>query len=114
MEEWEVASLRIRSWAHFSSVVFPAVSLWSGVSVSLHVPSQCGLDTATDSQLDEVKRTFLTSGSVKPVGGGPIVVSSGQRYSHVTAMRTQAANGRQYTVLFLLTGEASHCRMFTV
>ncbi|KAM9353588.1 semaphorin-4A [Symphorus nematophorus] len=64
---------------------------------------KCGLETASDSDLAEVKRIFLTSDSVKPFGTGPIVVSSAQRYSRVAAMRTQAANGKQYTVLFLLT-----------
>ncbi|KAK9514440.1 hypothetical protein VZT92_027907 [Zoarces viviparus] len=61
---------------------------------------QCGLDSASDSELAEVKKSFLTSGSVR---GDPVVVSSEQRYSHVTAMRTQAADGQHYTVLFLLT-----------
>ncbi|XP_054476879.1 semaphorin-4B-like [Anoplopoma fimbria] len=62
---------------------------------------QCGLDSASDSELAQVKKSFLTSNRVR---GNPIIVSSGQQYSHVTAMRTQAANGKQYTVLFLLTG----------
>ncbi len=70
------------------------------------VSSQCGLDTASDTELAEVKKSFLTSGSVKPHGVGPIVVSSEQRYSRVAVMRTQAASGKQYTVLLLLTGEA--------
>ncbi|XP_038568319.1 semaphorin-4A-like [Micropterus salmoides] len=64
---------------------------------------QCGLDNASDSELAEVKRSFLTNNGVKPVGVGPLVVSSGQQYSRVAAMRTQAADGKQYTVLFLLT-----------
>ncbi|XP_035020363.2 semaphorin-4A isoform X2 [Hippoglossus stenolepis] len=64
---------------------------------------QCGLDKATDSELDEVKRCFLTSGGVKPVTDGPVVVSSEHQYSRVAAMRTTAANGKQYTILFLLT-----------
>lgn len=64
---------------------------------------QCGLED--DSLLAEMKRTFLTRGSVKADGEAPLFVSSGQRYSHVAAMRTQAADGREYTVLFLLTGD---------
>ncbi|XP_039973273.1 semaphorin-4A [Xiphias gladius] len=64
---------------------------------------KCGLDNASDSELTEVKRSFLTSSGVKPVTDGPFVVSSGQQYSRVAAMRTEAANGKQYTVLFLLT-----------
>lgn len=53
-----------------------------------------------------MKKSFLTSDSVKPVGHGPIVVSSEQSYSRVAAMRTQAANGKEYIILFLLTGES--------
>ncbi|XP_026172440.1 semaphorin-4A-like isoform X2 [Mastacembelus armatus] len=64
---------------------------------------KCGQDSASDSILDDIKKNFLTGGSVKPVGYGPIVVSSGQQYARVAAMRTKAANGNQYTVLFLLT-----------
>ncbi|GLD69007.1 semaphorin-4B-like protein [Lates japonicus] len=64
---------------------------------------RCGLANATDSDLEEVKKSFLTSGVVKPVTDGPVVVSSGQQYSRVAAMRTKAANGKQYTTLFLLT-----------
>ncbi|XP_040900978.1 semaphorin-4A-like [Toxotes jaculatrix] len=64
---------------------------------------KCGLGNASDSDLAEVKRSFLTSSDVKPVTDGPVVVSSGQRYSRVAAVRTEAANGKEYTVLFLLT-----------
>ncbi|XP_018534337.1 LOW QUALITY PROTEIN: semaphorin-4B-like [Lates calcarifer] len=64
---------------------------------------KCGLANATDSDLEEVKKSFLTSSVVKPVTDGPVVVSSGQQYSRVAAMRTKAANGKQYTTLFLLT-----------
>ncbi|KAK2845197.1 hypothetical protein Q5P01_011856 [Channa striata] len=64
---------------------------------------KCGLHNATDAELAEVKRTFLTSQSVKPVGMRPLVVSSNQRYTRVSAMRTKAADGKLYTVLFLLT-----------
>lgn len=76
---------------------------WSSTLEKHSYLGQCGLDSASDSELAQVKKSFLTSGSVKAVGGGPILVSSGQQYSHVAAMRTQAANGKQYTVLFLLT-----------
>ncbi|KAM6995523.1 semaphorin-4A-like [Tautogolabrus adspersus] len=67
------------------------------------IQRKCGLETASDSDLEEVKNSFLTSKSVKPVGNAPVMVSSEQQYSRVAAMRTQAANGKQYTVLFLLT-----------
>ncbi|XP_056301178.1 semaphorin-4B-like isoform X2 [Pseudoliparis swirei] len=61
---------------------------------------QCGLDSASDLDLAQVKKSFLTSGSIT---GDPIVVSGGHQYSRVAAMRTRAASGDQYTVLFLLT-----------
>uniref|UniRef100_A0A8C9XTF2 Uncharacterized protein n=1 Tax=Sander lucioperca TaxID=283035 RepID=A0A8C9XTF2_SANLU len=76
---------------------------WSTVLGKHPYLGQCGLDSASDSELEQVKKSFLTARSVTPVGGGPVVVSSGQQYSHVTALRTQAASGKQYTVLFLLT-----------
>ncbi|XP_029929345.1 semaphorin-4A-like [Myripristis murdjan] len=63
---------------------------------------KCGLGNATDAVLAEVKRSFLTSGSVKPVGGVP-VFSTGQRYSRIAAMRTNTTDGKEHTVLFLLT-----------
>ncbi|XP_068179004.1 semaphorin-4B [Antennarius striatus] len=64
---------------------------------------KCGLSNASDSELEEVRKTFLTRDSVRPVGGGPIIVSSDQQYRRVAAMTTRATNGKQYTVLFLLT-----------
>nr|XP_020474506.1 semaphorin-4A-like [Monopterus albus] len=63
----------------------------------------CGLENATDSELAEVKKSFLTSNGVKPVENSPIVVSSGKQYSRIAVMRTKAANGTAYTILFLLT-----------
>ncbi|XP_060937608.1 semaphorin-4A-like [Limanda limanda] len=76
---------------------------WSLLQGKHSYLGQCGLDKATDSELEEVKRSFLTSAGVKPVTDGPVVVSSEHQYSRVAAMRTTAANGKQYTVLFLLT-----------
>ncbi|XP_019964287.2 semaphorin-4A-like isoform X1 [Paralichthys olivaceus] len=76
---------------------------WSSLLGKHSYLGQCGLDKATDSELEEVKRSFLTSGGVKPVADGPVVVSSEHQYSRVVAMRTTAANGKQYTILFLLT-----------
>ncbi|XP_071324867.1 semaphorin-4A-like isoform X2 [Trachinotus anak] len=76
---------------------------WSPLLEKHSYLGKCGLDGATDSQLAEVKRSFLTGSGVKPVTDGPLVVSSGQQYSRVAAMRTKAANGKQYTVLYLLT-----------
>lgn len=64
---------------------------------------QCGLSGVSDLELQEVKKTFLTGQNVEAVG--PVLVSSEQKYSRVAAMRTLAADGRQYHVLFLLTGK---------
>ncbi|CAK6983515.1 semaphorin-4B-like [Scomber scombrus] len=64
---------------------------------------KCGQDRDSDSILAEVKKTFLTSDSVKPAGDAPIFVSSEQSYSRVAAMTTKAANGKEYTILFLLS-----------
>ncbi|KAM3613459.1 uncharacterized protein V6R79_000008 [Siganus canaliculatus] len=76
---------------------------WSPMLEKHPYLGQCGLETSSDSELAEVKRSFLTSDSVMPEGEAPIFMSSGQRYSRVAAMRTKAASGKQYTVLFLLT-----------
>lgn len=46
--------------------------------------------------------------SVTPVGDGPVVVSSGQLYSRVAVMSVQAADGKQYPILFLITGETQN------
>ncbi|XP_056142247.1 semaphorin-4A [Lampris incognitus] len=62
----------------------------------------CGLGNATDAFLGDVKKTFLTSSSVRPVGDTPLLVS-GEIYTRMVAVRTSAANGKEYTVLFLLT-----------
>ncbi|XP_077950397.1 semaphorin-4B-like isoform X2 [Gasterosteus aculeatus] len=61
---------------------------------------RCGLNNASDLELSQVKKSFLTSSSVR---GDPVAASSEQRYSRVAAMRTQAADGKIYTLLFLLT-----------
>ncbi|XP_043973365.1 semaphorin-4B-like isoform X1 [Gambusia affinis] len=62
---------------------------------------QCGLSNSSDAQLSEVKMSYLTDRSVKPVG--PVFVFPEQKYSRVVVMKTTAANSRQYDVLFLLT-----------
>ncbi|KAE8277232.1 Semaphorin-4B Semaphorin-C [Larimichthys crocea] len=76
---------------------------WSPMLDKRSYLGKCGLDNVSDSVLAEVKKSFLTSNSIKPDGLGPIVVSSEYRYSRVAVMRTQAANNKHYTVLFLLT-----------
>lgn len=67
--------------------------------------SQCGLEARNDSALSEMKEMFLSSAAAQPSGGAPLFVSLEHRYSQVVVTRTPVVNGRQYTVLFLLTGE---------
>ncbi|XP_023252289.1 semaphorin-4B-like [Seriola lalandi dorsalis] len=76
---------------------------WSPLLEKHSYLGKCGLDNASDSELAEVKKSFLTGSSVRPVSDGPVLVSSEQQYSRVAAMRTTAADGKQYTILYLLT-----------
>lgn len=62
---------------------------------------KCGLSNSSDSDLSEVKKNFLTSRQIKAVRLA--VFSSEHKYSRVVVMKKQAANGRQYDVMFLLT-----------
>ncbi|KAM9310746.1 semaphorin-4A [Pholidichthys leucotaenia] len=64
---------------------------------------KCGLQNHSDPDLEMVKKSFITSASVSPVGDGPIIVFPEQRYSRVVAMTTKAASGKEYTILYLLT-----------
>ncbi|XP_034457052.1 semaphorin-4A [Hippoglossus hippoglossus] len=66
-------------------------------------PGECGLHNASDNALRFVKENFLTDDSVRPVGRSLTMVSAEYKYSHLTVQRIQAANSRDYTVLFLLT-----------
>ncbi|KAG9345343.1 hypothetical protein JZ751_009889 [Albula glossodonta] len=50
-----------------------------------------------------VKDNFLAVDSVGPGDPGLLLVSPDQLYSRIAAQRTRAANGRDFTVLFLLT-----------
>ncbi|XP_035769082.1 semaphorin-4D [Neolamprologus brichardi] len=63
----------------------------------------CGLHNASDNALRFVKENFLADDSVRPVGRNLTMVSAENTYSHLTVQRVQAANGKHYTVLFLLT-----------
>ncbi|KAF3707795.1 Semaphorin-4B Precursor [Channa argus] len=65
-------------------------------------PGECGLHNASDNALRFVKENFLTDDSVKPIGKSLTMVSE-HNYSHLTVQKVQAANNRDYTVLFLLT-----------
>ncbi|XP_040044846.2 semaphorin-4A [Gasterosteus aculeatus] len=66
-------------------------------------PGECGLHNASDNALRFVKENFLADESVRPVGRRLTMLSSEHDYSHLTVQRVQAANSRDYTVLFLLT-----------
>ncbi|XP_075994521.1 semaphorin-4B-like isoform X2 [Genypterus blacodes] len=76
---------------------------WSPLQGKHTYLGQCGLEEFADPDLAQVKKSFLTSSAVQPVGNVPVLVSMGQSYSRVAAMTTQAVSGKQYTVLFLLT-----------
>ncbi|KAJ8354676.1 hypothetical protein SKAU_G00222430 [Synaphobranchus kaupii] len=71
--------------------------------VKVASPGQCGLHNASDTKLRYVKENFLAEDSVQPVDRGLVLVSRDQLYSRVVVQRTRAANGRDFTVLFLLT-----------
>ncbi|XP_026205696.1 semaphorin-4A isoform X2 [Anabas testudineus] len=66
-------------------------------------PGECGLHNASDNALRFVKENFLADDSVRPFGRSPTMVSAEHNYSHLRVQRVQAANSRDYTVLFLLT-----------
>ncbi|KAJ8273622.1 hypothetical protein GJAV_G00103700 [Gymnothorax javanicus] len=66
-------------------------------------PGECGLHNASDNALRFVKENFLADDSVYPVGRGLALVSPDQRYSRIAAQITRGADGKDYTVLFLLT-----------
>lgn len=77
---------------------------WSArVQEKVANPGECGLHNASDNALRFVKENFLADDSVRPVGRTLTMVSAEHNYSHLTVQRVQAANGRHYTVLFLLT-----------
>lgn len=64
---------------------------------------KCGLFNDNDHVLNIVKKSFLTEKVVRPVGKKLIFSSTKERYSHLAVQRTQAANGHNYTILYLLT-----------
>lgn len=91
-----MVSLRVGCSAHF--IPLPLLTLKRSVS-----SAQCGLSNSSDSDLSEVKKNFLTRRDVKAVRQA--VFSSEHKYSRVVVMKEQAANGRQYDIMFLLAGE---------
>ncbi|XP_052473957.1 semaphorin-4A-like [Carassius gibelio] len=64
---------------------------------------KCGLFSDNDRMLNIVKKSFLTEKAVRPVGKKLILSSAEERYSRLAVQRTQAANGHNYTILYLLT-----------
>ncbi|XP_051921600.1 semaphorin-4A-like isoform X2 [Hippocampus zosterae] len=77
--------------------------LWSPLQAKSSDFGQCGLEGASHSKLEEVKRTFLTDGHVDPEQSRPLLVSTRHRYSRVAVMSVRAADGWSYQLLFLLT-----------
>ncbi|KAJ8267886.1 hypothetical protein COCON_G00130580 [Conger conger] len=66
-------------------------------------PGECGLHNASDSTLRFVKENFLADLGVPPHGKAPALVSADHRYRRIAVQTTRGADGRDYTVLFLLT-----------
>ncbi|CAL8288318.1 unnamed protein product [Merluccius merluccius] len=78
---------------------------WSTSGTERTNQGKCGLWNATDVVLEVVKKSFLSHVHVRGADT-PLMISSGPngvRYSRLVAVTTQAANEKQYTVLFLLT-----------
>ncbi|KAJ3598506.1 hypothetical protein NHX12_002017 [Muraenolepis orangiensis] len=79
---------------------------WSTSGTKRTDQGKCGLWNSTDVVLEVVKKRFLSHASVHAAGEAPLMFSSGPngvRYSRLVAVTTQAANQKEYTVLFLLT-----------
>uniref|UniRef100_A0A673FDY7 Semaphorin-4A-like n=1 Tax=Sinocyclocheilus rhinocerous TaxID=307959 RepID=A0A673FDY7_9TELE len=68
-------------------------------------PGECGLHNASDNTLRFVKDNFLADKSVRPVIQGLTLVSPDKSYSNIAAQRVLGARGRDYTLLYLLTGK---------
>ncbi|XP_059909342.1 semaphorin-4A-like [Gadus macrocephalus] len=76
---------------------------WSTSGTRRNVQGQCGLWNASDVVLEEVKKSFLSHGSVQ---AAPLLTSTGPHaaaYSRLVATTTLSANQKEYTVLLLLT-----------
>ncbi|XP_028819978.1 semaphorin-4A isoform X2 [Denticeps clupeoides] len=77
---------------------------WSSrIQEKIARPGECGLHSASDNALRFVKENFLAEENVHPVGQRLAMVSADQLYSNIAAQRVTAADGRNYTVLYLLT-----------
>ncbi|XP_030644317.1 semaphorin-4A [Chanos chanos] len=66
-------------------------------------PGECGLHNASDNTLRFVKENFLADASVQPTKRRITLASADQDYSNIAAQRVRAANGKEHTVLYLLT-----------
>ncbi|XP_066531311.1 semaphorin-4A-like isoform X2 [Hoplias malabaricus] len=66
-------------------------------------PGECGLHNASDNTLRFVKENFLADQSVQPINQELTLVSPDHLYSNIAAQRVKGANGKEYTVLYLLT-----------
>ncbi|XP_048880474.1 semaphorin-4A-like [Brienomyrus brachyistius] len=65
-------------------------------------PGTCGIPPDSDADLNFVKENFVAEASVNSAEKGFILMPD-HNYSNLAALRTKAANGRSYTVLFMLT-----------
>ncbi|XP_030638980.1 semaphorin-4A [Chanos chanos] len=74
---------------------------WSSQPIKHNVLGKCG--SHNDNDLNIVKTTFLTARNVEAVGQKVTLMSTEHLYSRMAAQTTQAANGHNFTVLFLLS-----------
>nr|XP_023657005.1 semaphorin-4A-like [Paramormyrops kingsleyae] len=65
-------------------------------------PGTCGIPSDSDADLNFVKENFITMASVNSAEKGFILMPD-HNYSNLVALRTKAANGRNYPVFFMLT-----------
>lgn len=84
--------------------------LWEHLSI-FPASSQCGIPTDSDADLNFVKENFVTVASVNSVEKGFILMPD-HNYSNLAALRTKAANGRNYPVFFMLTGRSGISSLF--
>ncbi|XP_062342956.1 semaphorin-4A [Osmerus eperlanus] len=70
-------------------------------------PGECGLHNASDNTLRFIKENFLAEDSVRSLGQSLTLESDEQLYTQLAVQRVPGVNGRDYTVLFLLTESGS-------
>ncbi|XP_072535544.1 semaphorin-4A isoform X2 [Salminus brasiliensis] len=81
----------------------PETNQWTIESNTEAKLGKCGLHNDSDSILNLAKKNFLAAKSVQSVGRKLLPTTTEQLYSRITAQRVQAANGHDFTVLYLLT-----------